>query len=220
MSYTIDKAEVLRYLGIRGEGAPHETERLIDECIAHLCSIVRRKYTYQIFSLSCTDEIYLAKCNLTLIGTTARKNLKGCHSCAILAATLGHEADDLIRRTQITDMARALVYDACATDLIEKVCDKAQAEIAERASKDSSFITDRFSAGYGDLPIELQADLCSILDTNKKIGMVSTKEFLLLPTKSVTAFIGITNDNKTISGKVCKSCCENCSMKGKCNYAK
>ena len=76
--------------------------------------------------------------------------------------------------------------------------------------------TDRFSPGYGDLPLELQAPLCAALDAQRRIGLTVTPSFLLNPTKSVTAVIGLAAvpQKKRIRG------CAYCSMRQTCSLRK
>ena len=203
--YRIDVAEVLRYLGAKPDKA---TEDLIRSCAETLISVARPQYVWKEFTL---DGLKIVGSGAELLGKTAATWLEGCDGCAFLAATLGIEADMLIRRAQNTDMARAVVYDACATDLIEKVCDRAQDEIKALAESEGLLITDRFSPGYGDFPIEFQRDLCNILDITRRLGICLTDNFLLTPTKSVTAVVGIGNPQNRI-GKGCR----NCNMKNHC----
>lgn len=215
MEYTIDKAEVRRYLGMSAP-ADEKTEKLIDECSRRLCEVVRPVYTYQTFRIVREDkEIRLDGCNITLTGELVLEKLKNCNSCALLGATLGAEADSIIRITQNTDMAKAVIYDACATDLIEKVCDRAESEICAEAEKDGLSITPRFSPGYGDLPLGMQRDICLVLDLGRRCGIWLTDELLLTPTKSVTAFVGIGNNIAAEARG-----CTDCNMRERCRYHK
>ncbi len=219
MNYKIDKAEVLRYLGINGR-PDTQTERLIDKCADKLSLAIRPKYTYRHFDLSYNANNYsLTDSSTVLSGKTAINRLNGCTSCYVMAATLGQEADMLIRKAQVTDMAEAVVMDACATDLIEKICDCAEDEISHISASNGTFARQRFSPGYGDLPLSLQVDICNLLDTTRKIGVSLTDELLLLPTKSVTAFIGITPEQPADKTNY-KSGCENCNMANYCTYRK
>ncbi len=223
MDYVIDKSEVLRYLGINTAPPPQDILRLIDECGAELLSCARPKYVYKVYSLNYPSGIPTLDCGeIALVGKTALDRLLGCTHAAILSATLGLEADTLIRRGQMTDMSRALIYDACATDLIEKVCDRASSEIADIAKNDGLTVTDRFSPGYGDLSLDLQKSICTVLDTERKIGVSPTAELLLVPSKSVTAFIGIGPKAalKNNMYTACKERCELCSMKNNCRFSR
>lgn len=167
----IDKNEVLRYLKAKPD---ENTLNLIEKCSKELLQAVKPKTIIKEFTLGHNP---LSIEGIPLKGKSIAKFLDGYSTCYLLGATLGIEADTLILKAQATDMARAVVLDACATDLIEKVCDNA---VSKR----------RFSAGYGDLPIEFQSDIFRLLDIERKIGVYLTDAYLLTPTKSVTAIIG------------------------------
>ena len=64
-------------------------------------------------------------------------------------------------------------------------------------------MTPRFSPGYGDLPIELQRDFLTLLDASRKIGLTATESSMLVPSKSITALIGIRSDQKEITYHPC-----------------
>ena len=49
----------------------------------------------------------------------------------------------------------------------------------------------RFSPGYGDLPLSVQPAFLAALDATRRLGITLTSSFLMVPTKSVTAFVGV-----------------------------
>ena len=73
----------------------------------------------------------------------------------------------------------------------------------------------RFSPGYGDLPLEVSDKLLDALNAKKEIGINMTKSFMLVPVKSVTAIIGI-SDRKESRGRNCSLC----SISEVCKYRK
>ena len=73
--------------------------------------------------------------------------------------------------------------------LCDAFCDKLKAEKSEKGL----FLRPRFSAGYGDLSIELQRDIMRALDCGRKIGVTLNESLLMSPSKSVTAIVGISN---------------------------
>ncbi|MCL2061766.1 MAG: methionine synthase [Firmicutes bacterium] len=117
-------------------------------------------------------------------------HLSGSEKCAVLAATLGAETDAAIRLLQYKDMAAALAADNFANALIEEVCDKAEAEIAETARKQGFYTTTRYSCGYGDFSLSNQPDLLRLTNAQRVAGITVNESHLLLPQKSVTAIIG------------------------------
>ena len=130
-----------------------------------------------------------------------------------MAATLGAEAEALIRRTQRRSMADAVILDAAASAAIEQVCDalceELQAAVAPR------YLTTRFSPGYGDMPLSDQATLFRVLDVERRIGVSLTDGGLMLPQKSVTAILGLSNCPTQTRGG-----CESCINHESCDYRK
>lgn len=130
----------------------------------------------------------------------------------MMCATIGSEIDKLIRISQISDMAMAVVLDSFASVAVEQVCQKVDEILAEKYS--GKYMTFRFSPGYGDYPIEMQKEYLRILDAPRKIGLTTGDSCLLVPSKSVTAILGI-SDNPIERRK---RGCAICSMKGKCRF--
>ena len=64
------------------------------------------------------------------------RNLKQCEKLILFGATLGTGADRLITRASLTDMAKAVVLQACAAAMLEEYCDACQREIAKQQEKE------------------------------------------------------------------------------------
>lgn len=201
----IDRKNALRYMGCKGS-APEELMRIVGACEEELCSVMTPRFVYKVFD----DRNELSD---VLSGNDIERHLEGCNKVIILAATLGASTDALIRKYQATDVTRALVVDAEASAAAEALCDIAVSGI--KASVDGS-LTERYSPGYGDYPLEKQRELLGAVDAERKIGLFAGDSYMLTPSKSVTAVIGVLN------GKICESGgahnkCENCSMYDKCS---
>lgn len=185
----ISKAEAARYMGIRT--APDiMTAELLDRYEEIVRARLRPAYVFREAEIEFSvDGIYLTGLAVPLMGKSIYKLLSGYKMAIVLAATVSAEADRLIREVSVTDMAAAVVADALCSAAIEQVCDRAEAEIFGDIPKEQR--TYRFSPGYGDLPIELQSDLLNYLNAQRRIGLSCTDSYLLTPTKSVTAIIGL-----------------------------
>lgn len=165
----------------------------------------------QLLEVACPKAIYRVM-NREMVrteGFSIEKHLEGCSRVAVMGATLGAAVDDLIRKTQIVDMAMAVIIDCGASVLIEYVCDKFEEHIK---SQISGYTTSRFSPGYGDYPLECQRDIVRCIDGQRKIGLFVTSDSLMIPRKSVTALIGI-SDNP-VTGHL--ATCAECVLRGKC----
>lgn len=218
----IDRQEVLRYLGYRGQELSIELSALIDECMdACIRTATPRKVTRR---FSCkVDEtgVQIEEIDLLLPGRDIGAHLQHSGACVLMAATLGLGVDNFIKRLENTDLTRSLILDACATALIESVCDAAEDEVRKEAEAAGMKITSRFSPGYGDLPLELQPRLIAVLDTPRRIGLFCSETHILIPRKSVTAIIGIRpeGDEECRPRRGCGRRCADCRLTG-CLYRK
>ena len=103
-------------------------------------------------------------------------------------------------------MSKAVVLQACAAAMIEDYCDECQKKIADELLERGLYLRPRFSPGYGDFDINNQEKFVNILESSKKIGLSLTNSFILVPTKSVTAVMGITENEEKCHIKGCEVC--------------
>lgn len=75
--------------------------------------------------------------------------------------------------------------------MLEEYCDECQKKIAEELEEEHLYLRPRFSPGYGDFDICYQEPIVRMLNCAKTIGLTLTDSFMMTPTKSVTAVIGI-----------------------------
>ncbi len=182
--------EAIRYLGYKNSEIDPKTLRLIKESFEELDQIAVKRCVYRLFEVKNLSNNILQIGPLRVESKNLCQNLKGCSNVAIFAATLGTEVDRVLRKYEVIDLPRAVVLSACATSYLEEYCDVIQQNISgefEGAVK----LRPRFSAGYGDCSIFYQEQILRILDAQKKIGLTLTETQMMIPTKSVTAFVGI-----------------------------
>lgn len=180
----IEKRETLRYLGYPSN--IEELPPLYEECERAVLGVLSPKCCFDIFSVETEHDTVtfpFVKCH----SHSLYLNLNGCDNAVAFAATLGLELDRLIQKYSKINPAKAVIMQAMATAAMETLCDAVCREIAEKYGK----IRPRFSCGYGDCPIEMQKDIFRALQVTKNIGITLTDANLMIPTKSVTAFVGI-----------------------------
>lgn len=199
----LNRREAIRYLGGAGIKLNYRMDKLMDECEKEVLSKASPKFLYVERDLPC-EEI--------MGGNDIANHLEGCEKAILMCATIGAEIDKLIRINQISDMARAVVLDSFSSVAIEQVCSKVDELLAEKYP--DYYMTFRFSPGYGDYPIELQKDFIRILDAPRKIGLTTNDSFLLMPTKSVTAVMGLSKS--PVERK--KRGCAVCNMRDRCQF--
>ena len=198
--------EAVRYLGYGKNEVDDKTLQEIQDSFRELERLADKKSIYRIFELSLKDENELKIGNVEIYSRNLRTNLKDCKQVVLFAATLGAEVDRLIRKMQVVDMAKAVVMQACAATLLEEYCDELQQKIAEHMQEQGKYIRPRFSPGYGDFSIQHQKDVLAMLETSKRIGVTMTDSYMLTPTKSVTAVIGIGDAEMNCNLNSCEEC--------------
>ena len=115
-------------------------------------------------------------------------HLRNSSSIILFGATLGQGADTLIRKYSVTDIAMTAVAQAVAGSMVENLCDIACEELKTAIKGEHR---PRFSPGYGDFHISAQSDFFKLLPMNKQLGISLSDGFMMTPTKTVTAFIGV-----------------------------
>ena len=205
--------EALRYLG--AADAPETLRRQVAGEAETLSAQFRPRHVCKVCELDFQgEEIFLRGTAVVLKGGTALKMLAQCHRAALLACTLGARFDLALTAVQARDMARAVILDACGSALVEQGCGEAEKELSARFP--GRYLTDRFSPGYGDLPLELQRDICAVLDTPRRLGLHVTESLLLNPVKSVTAVIGLSDRPQMARIRGCAYC----QMRERCTLRK
>lgn len=199
-----DRSEVLRYMGTPPEQADDVLLALVDACSGQMLSAVRPRWSYRLSPLCFKDAGVRLDSGLLLPGQSLKAHLNGCDRVVVFCATLGAQADTLIRQAECSDMLRALALDCCASALTEQLCDKIELELQRQFP--GCHFPFRFSPGYGDLPLEVNTPLLDLLDAPRTIGLCATSSHLLTPRKSVTAILGVADHSLEPHKRSCLGC--------------
>lgn len=195
----INPKEVAVYLGYYSAKTDESTNKLIAECTEEFLKAANFRACYAEISVNADGEINL---DGKKIGCSSlKKNLSGCESAYIFAATTGIEAHRLIERNSVISPLKGIVTDCVGSAAIEAFCDKINLSF-----ENCEYLRPRFSPGYGDMPLECQKDIVEFLQTKKNIGMSLTESLMMVPVKSVTAIIGIGKEKNKCTGPGCMIC--------------
>lgn len=114
----------------------------------------------------------------------------GCGSVLMCAMTLGIEVDRAIARGQALSAADGFFINAVSDAMAEAMADR----VSFLAKEKYTFVTGRFSPGYGDLPLSVGSDILRLTDAERRLGIKTASSGLMIPKKSITAIIGIKAD--------------------------
>ncbi len=226
IKFKIDRGEIKRYLRYKREKEiDPETAKEITECIEEMRQSLIPRIEFRKFQLKPIPTGFnLDHTRYSLEGRSITKHLLHANACYLLGATLGIEMDRILNRYKRFDLSKALICDACATTYIEEVCDQLTAHLQELSRPCT--LTSRFSPGYGDFTLAYQPIILTLLDAPRKIGLTTNSEYILLPTKSVTAVIGVIENpnhlketqNPKIYTRHPPKECESCRHVSSCYY--
>ena len=179
-----DFGEILRYMGAGREDRSFDA--LIKECMDECLPMLKYKLCCDEFDISVSgNKVVFPFAEFE--SSSLAKNLEACSKAVIFGATVGIGIDRLIFKYGHISPAKALVFQAIGAERIEALCDTFCGELKKR------YITvmPRYSAGYGDLPLEAQTVFFRVLDLGRKIGVTLNSALLMSPSKSVTAIVGV-----------------------------
>ncbi len=185
----INKKEIIRYLGAKDDRG---IEELIDGCIAEAEGCLTYRLCYMRFPASVRGDLVdlgFATVSSHSLGVC----LDGCDEIVLACATVGAGIDRLIRRYSLISPSRAVVMQALGSERVEALLDCFCQELSAEEADKGRVLRPRFSPGYGDLSLELQREIFSVLDPTKQVGVGLGLDLFMTPTKSVTAIIGIKN---------------------------
>lgn len=202
---SLNRAEAIRYLGDAKVEMNDSMQHLLDECEAEVLQNADPKYLTKVIDLPCEPLMQ---------GHDIQGHLAGCGRAVLMCCTLGGGIDRMLRKAQVTDMSKAVVLDVLSSVAVEQVGVKVDNIVKERYP--DQYFTFRFSPGYGDLPISLQKWFLNELDAPKRIGLMTNDQYLLTPTKSITAVSGMSD--KPIERK--RRGCVVCNLRGTCRFRK
>ncbi|MDO4743728.1 MAG: Vitamin B12 dependent methionine synthase activation subunit [bacterium] len=181
--------DILRYMGYADSVPDGTVLHLIEDFLKSAEQVITYKICYLKQNICIKKDVvdfgFMKPKSSTLAG-----HLSGCSQAVIFAATIGTMFDrEFISASQISAL-NSLVIDSIGTAAVEALCDKFCNDLSADGMIKSK-MRFRYSAGYGDFSIEHQSDILRSLDSFRKIGLTTTQNLMLTPTKSVTAVIGV-----------------------------
>lgn len=183
--------ETARYMGYKHGAEPSEEIcELCEDAYCELCKVITPKYIYKEYDFIRTDDGIIID-GIEFKSAKLLSHLKDSTSIILFGATLGVGADTLVRKYSVTDAAMTSIVHCVGASMVENLCDIACEELKNTIKGDHKY---RFSPGYGGLDISSQADFFKLLPITKQMGVTLSENFMMTPTKTVTAFIGVTKE--------------------------
>ena len=219
----VDRAEMLRYLGWNGQEIEPDLDRRIERVVERLELDVEPRGVRRVFAVDAagTDAsgapcIRLAGTEVELRGRDIYRHLKDVRLCAVIACTLGMGAERRLRTMGSQSPLEGAVLDAACSAYVEAAVGQMDAQVKRDAAAFGLTGNWRFSPGYGDCPLTAQRPIVAALNATRLIGLTVTPTDLLMPTKSVTAVIGLFDGE--IHDADTRPTCKICRQREHCRF--
>ncbi|MBR5302164.1 MAG: methionine synthase [Clostridia bacterium] len=205
--------ETLHFLGWRGTPLDQPLLDQIKVVTQRALEAIEPRVVYRRASL--TDGRTAEGTAFCVEGADAAAMLQPCHEIILFAATLGAQSERMLLKEQAKDGAQAVLLDAVFSAAIEALCDRAEARLRRELTEGGLYLTDRFSPGYGDMPLSQSRMICEVLNTNRSIGLTVSASGIMIPRKSVTAVMGVSRTPVSLRPRGCAGCSmrETCPMR-------
>ena len=188
MELSVDIREIARYMRMGPNVPEGELAGRVAKFRDAAMEAIRPARVWRRFPIE-NGAISSGALRIKVAGSLAN-HLAGCRAAYLACGTIGTGFDALQRRLSVASGADTLAIQAVGAALVEKlmdlVCGEIRADLAPRET-----ILRRYSPGYGDFPLEEQRTLLGILDAARTVGVSLTGTFLMVPSKSVSAVIGV-----------------------------
>lgn len=201
----ISLTETIRYMGAAGTN-DERVRMLAENAIQTVSNLASCKAVYMYVPVSAVVRDTVDLSIFTIYSKSFARYVNDCSFVCVFAATIGLEIDRAIMRASRTSATEALALQAASAAAIETYCDYLCDNIFKpHAQKSDLNLKPRYSAGYGDVSLEYQRAILTALDCCKKIGLTLTDGYMLVPTKSVTGFVGMSKEKYCVTDK-CEQC--------------
>ena len=205
------RREILRYMACKEE--KQNEEKLIDEFLPMVMHASSPRGSFGFFDIEIKENTCFIG-GVKIESVNLCKNLAGCKEAVVFALSLGTDIDRLIQKYSISRPSAAFCINAAATAVIEEFADMFCSEMKDIFLKDKLFCRPRFSPGYGDFGLSCQPFFLNLVNASKLCGINLTDSLMMIPSKSVTAVMGVSEIKLNCNKSGCEMCeNKNCQFK-------
>lgn len=194
INHNVDENRIISLLGYDKNSVPAPVFDSIYQSINAINKIAHFTGGFKIFNSKFVDvDKKQVKIGKSVFDTDKiiSFNLKGSETIAVIVATIGNEVSEYLRTLLDNgDSLNGYIADQIASEVIESWVDVIENEVEKFVNQSGYKVTNRYSPGYCGWNVSDQHKLFSIIPKNF-CGVSLTESSLMIPIKSVSAFIGI-----------------------------
>jgi hypothetical protein len=192
----IPVGDVMRRLGY--PSATHELPpgmaAVLDSAMASAGAVMELRAAHRILRVASNDGalVRFEDSDFSIESGMVAKLLRGARFAACVAATAGIALDRAVSAAMDAgEITEGYLMDSVGSETVEAAVDELHWKILKRLAEGHGCrVTPRFSPGYGDWKLTVQAKLVQT-SGGDRIGISVTPSSLMIPRKSVTAVLGL-----------------------------
>ncbi|NBG88435.1 homocysteine S-methyltransferase family protein [Isachenkonia alkalipeptolytica] len=197
-----DRKKILRYMGHPDGVLSNDLEELLENCLSRVREKVQPKSALKVFPKKELEWI--------ISGKNLRKYFNKVSHGAVFVVTLGEEMERMIEEGKTRSTLEGLAFEAIGSVYTEVAVE----DLRQELQKEWEGVFNSFSPGYGDCPLSLHKEILELLDSENHLGIHITKHHLLIPRKTITGVIPLSNSiGMENNGK-----CDDCSLGEHCTF--
>ncbi len=191
----IPVGDVMRRLGYPSAGYDLSggMEEILNNAMTEAGRRMDIRTSHRILAVASNDggRVLFKDSDLIIESGMVAKLLRRASCVVCLAATAGIAMDNAVSSEMDRgEMTEAFMLDAIGSETVEAAVDELHWKILKEMAEENGLnVTPRFSPGYGDWRLTVQADLVRA-SGGPLIGISVTPSSLMIPRKSVTAVLG------------------------------
>ena len=167
-----------------------EKNQRVDSLLEKFFALIEPRARYMDLTISFRENTIVFDDGYTIKSVSLNKHLRDCSRVSMLGVSIGEYIEEEMSKYQARGKnLEPLVLDAVGSECVEEAAIFVSKQIGDEVKKKALIPTKRFSPGYGDLSLEVQK-YCFKKLRLQEIGMSLNPSLLMLPQKSITAFIG------------------------------
>lgn len=207
----------MRYLGYRDQELSPSMLESIEQALAVCEDVSSPAWCYRVFPAEYRDGALLlegAALEIPCAGDSSA--LAKATACAVMTCTIGLAFERKALQLAVTDGVASLIYDSVGSSLVESCADDCERAVRDLGASHGLCAGQRMSPGYGEIPLSLSREIVRTLDAGKRLGVAVTESDMLVPTKSITAIVGLFE--KEDDARHARYSCADCVAFADCPY--
>ena len=161
-----------------------------DHLIERFFSLIEPVARFMEVKIQISAETIIINDSYEILSKSLSDHLKNCSKATMMGVTIGKWVEDEIEQYKKKKRTlEPLIIDSVGSECTEEAAQYVSTIIQEDIIKNNHTPTKRFSPGYGDLKLDVQKYFFQQLKL-EEIGMSLTPALMMIPKKSITAFIG------------------------------